>query len=281
MRYFIWIFLLFTLTATAQTSLKFDARFIDAENKWVVLPINKDSVYTYGFVYLDNVAGLTFHLDGSYKISSEGKIINTKQPITEIIKQRLPASNLKVAVIPSSMFNDLQIKQLPDWLKFYKDGDADVNRMFMLGLTYNAWNESEKALTYLLKVQQNNPKQSGLNYELAFAYNALKQYDKAISIVEEALKTDSKNCELYKELLYAQMNLKYIDKAMESNKLALNVCTDKNFRSKMLRDLLYYYYSKKDKEQFKFWAEKAKIEMATVPGALQGIAKWETELNSG
>ena len=149
----------------------------------------------------------------------------------------------------------------------------------MLGVTYNAWNESEKALNYLIKVAEINSKQIGLNYELAFAYNALKQYDKAIIILNEALKTDSKNCQLYKELLYAQMNLKDIDKAMESSKAALEVCSDKNFRYQMLRDLLYYYFTKKDKEQFKVWADKAKVEMATVPGALQGIAKWEAEIN--
>lgn len=279
MRYFTYLILFFTISANAQTSLKFDTKVIDAEDKWIVLPMNKDSTYTYGFVYLDNTAGLTFHLDGTYKLSNEGKIIVKKQPITEIFKQRLSPNNVKVAVIPTSMFSDLQIQEFPDWLKSYKKDDNNIDRMFRLGFTHNAWNEPEKGLIYLLKVEQINPKYSGLSYELAFAYNALKQYDKAIFILQEALKTDPKNCEFYKELIYAQMNLKQVDNAMESGKLALDVCTDKNFRAQLLRNLVYNYFNKKDKAQFKIWAEKAKVEMATVPGALQGIAKWEAELN--
>lgn len=279
MRYLNYLILFFTMSVNAQTNLKFDVRVIDAEDKWVALPMNKDSTYTYGSVYLDNMAGLTFHLDGTYKISSQGKIILNKQPVYEILKKRISPNHVKVAVIPEVMFNDLQIKQFPDWLKSYKSDENNIDRMFMLGFTHNAWGNSEKALSYLKKVEENNPKKRGLYYELAFAYNALRQYDKAIIITTEALKLDSKNCELFKELLYAEMNLKQIDKAMESSKLALDVCTDKNFRMQMLRDLLYNYYTKKDKEQFKFWAEKAKVEMVNVPGALQGIAKWEAELN--
>lgn len=279
MGHLIWLILLIAIKANAQNTLKFDTRLIDCEDKWVTLPINKDSTYTYGFVYLDNMAGLTFHLEGTYKFSNEGKIILKKQPITQLFKQRLSSSNIRVAVVPASMYNELEVQQLPDWLKVYKRDDGDISRMYMLGVTYNAWNEAEKGLAYLLKVEQINPKYKALNYELAFAYNALKQYDKAIFILQEALKTTPKNCELYKELIYAQMNLKQVDNAMESGKLALDVCTDKNFRAKLLRDLVYNYYSKKDKAQFKIWADKAKIEMATIPGALQGIAKWEAELN--
>ena len=188
-------------------------------------------------------------------------------------------SNIKVAVIPISMFKDLQIKENPDWLKAYKNGENEVSRLLKLGSTHNAWNQSDRALIYLQKLEQIEPKYKGLSYELSFAYNALKEYEKAILILDKALIADPKNCELYKELLYAQMNLKQVDKAMDSSKLAYDVCSDKNFRMQILRDLMYHYYTKKDKEQFKIWAKKAKIEMATVPGALQGIAKWEAELN--
>lgn len=278
-KYFTWLILFFAINTHAQSKLNFDSRFIDAEDKWVSLPINKDTTYSYGFVYLDHMAGLTFHLEGTYKFSNDGIITFKKQPITQIIKHRLPASNVKVAIIPEMMFKDLGVVKFPDWLKFYKESSTDVHRMFRLGLTYNAWNESEKGLPYLLKVAQLNPKYVGLSYELSFAHNALKQYDKALVVLEEAIKSNPKNCELYKELIYAQMNLKQIDKGMEAAKLALNVCTDKNLRNQMFRDLLYYYFSKKDKEQFKTFADKAKIEMASIPGALQGIAKWETELN--
>lgn len=278
MRFLIWIILLFTISVSAQTNLNFNKRFIDAEDKWVVLPINKDSTSTYGFVYLDQTAGLTFHLEGTYKLLNDGTIEVKKQPITQVIKQSLKVNNLKVALIPEMMYKELGVEKFPDWLKFYKQSSTDIGRLFMLGLTHNAWNESEKGLTYLLKVQQINPKYNGLSYELSFAYNALKQFEKAIEVLNEAIQNNPKNCELYKELIYAQMNLKQVDKGMEAAKVALNVCTEKNFRYQIFRDLLYYYFNRKDKEQFKILADKAKIEMTTVPGALQAIANWETEL---
>jgi len=79
-------------------------------------------------------------------------------------------------------------------------------------------------------------------------------------------------------LIYAQMNLKQIDKAIESSKSALEICKDKNIRSEILRNIVYHYFSKKDKEQFKIWADKAKVEMSGNTKALQVISEWETKL---
>lgn len=279
MRYFTLLLLCFTLSATAQTNLKFDTSLLDAEDKWISLPMNKDSVYTYGFVYLDNMTGLTFHLEGTFSFSKDGKVQLNKQPITQIVKHRLSPTRLKVALIPVAMYGDFQVLAQPEWLKGYKSSEDDVHRLFRLGFTHNAWNQPEKALPYLERVKQINSAYPRLTFELAFAYNALKQFDKALAILEEAIKNNPNECGLYKELIYSQMNLKKIDEGMKTIEVALAVCQDKNIRSEMLQNILYYHYSNKDTAKFKVWADKAKVEMASDTKALGVIEKWENELN--
>ena len=279
MKFFTLLLLCFTLSATAQTNLKFETSLLDAEDKWISLPMNKDSVYTYGFVYLDDMAGLTFNLEGTFSVLKDGKFKVTKQPSTQIIKRRLTPTRLKVALIPAAMYEDLQIVAQPEWLNVYKSTSDSVHRLFRLGFTYNAWNQPEKALPYLERVKLINSAYPRLTFEFAFAYNALKQFDKAVAILELAIKNNPKECALYKELIYSQMNLKKIDEGMKTIEVALTVCNDKNIRSEMLQNILYYHYSNKDKAQFKVWADKAKIEMASDLKALGVIENWENELN--
>lgn len=284
MKYIYILFVVLSIgreTAVAQNldkDLVFNSNVLEALDKWVAMPMEKDSTYKYGFIYLDNAAGLTFNLEGSFKIDNKGLLIPKKLQ-NSMFKNRLSPSALKVAILPLNKYKELEVEEFPEWYKIYTPDKRSIERLFRLGNTNNHWNNSANALPYLEAVKEINSNYRGLAYELSFSYNALKQYDKATNIVLEALKLDPKNCELYKELLYAQMNLKQTDKAMEYSKLALDVCVEKKFRYQMLRDLLYHYFTKKDKDQFKVWAEKAKIEMATVPGALQGIAKWEAEIN--
>ncbi len=279
MKYFTFLLLFFTLNTYAQLDLRFDYGVLEAENNWVCLPMNKDRTYTYGFVYLDNFAGLTFHLDGSFSISKEGKVNLKKQPSTQMMKQRIAPTKLKVAIIPATLYGDLQITATPDWLSFYNKGDNNVGRLFKLGSTYNAWNQSEKALVYLEQVKNIDPKYRLLSFEFAFAYNALKQFDKASTFLIEAIKQNPNDCLLYKELVYAQINLKKIDNAISSTNLALEACKDKSIKGEILRNIAYYYYTQKDKLEFKNWADKAKIELANNPKAIGLLENWEKELN--
>ena len=67
--------LLFNNTNAQENSeLKFETNFYDAVNKWVVLPKKStDSIYTYGFIYIDISAGITFQLGGSFYIEKNKK----------------------------------------------------------------------------------------------------------------------------------------------------------------------------------------------------------------
>lgn len=279
MRLLTLLFLLLAINVKAQSNLKFDTSLLDSEKNWVALPMGKDSSFVFGFVYMDNMAGLTFHLDGSFKFDKGNKVILKKQPQINVLKQRITPTALKVAIIPSYYYTDLQITAEPEWLKFYHAEDQNIDRLFKLGSTHNAWNQSEKALTYLSKVKAINPDYRNLNFELAFAYNASKQFDKAAQLIEEALKKNPNDCLLYKELLYAQINMKEIDKTITNAQIALSICTDKNMRSELLRNILYHYFSTKNKEQFTIWYKKAKEEMANNQKALQVLEKWNSELN--
>ena len=268
-----------TFAQSQQADLTFNKKLIESLDKWVALPMSKDSTYTYGFIYLDDVAGLTFHNEGTFKIIDHKLINVNKRSMMQRLIERISPSNLKVAVIPNGKFKELEILKSPDWLKnYYSQGPNSLSHLFRLGNTYNHWSDPASALPYLEAVKKINPNYKGLAYEFAYSYNALKQYDKALEILADAIKINPKDCDLYKEVMYAQMNLKEIDRAMETVKTALTVCNDKASREPMLRDLVYYYFNKKDKEQFKIWAEKAKKEIADNPQALQVITKWETEL---
>ena len=73
--------LLFNNTNAQENSeLKFETNFYDAVNKWVVLPKKStDSIYTYGFIYIDISAGITFQLGGSFYIDKNKKYIGNAQ----------------------------------------------------------------------------------------------------------------------------------------------------------------------------------------------------------
>ena len=278
MKYLFGFLFLYSFSLQAQNDLIFSQRLVDCEDKWIVLPQNKDSTYTYGFVYLDNMAGLTFHLGGSFKVE-EGKFLAKEQPVTSMMKRRLAPNRTKVAILPKSRFKEINVDEYPEWLKVYKGADtASIARLYKLGFTYNQWSEPLKALYYLDRASKIDPKYRGLIYEYAFAYNASKQYDKAIAVLNEAFISNPNDCNLLKELMYAQMNLKQVEKAIETCKKAYQSCSQKNIKSEMLYNITYHYFTQKDKEQFKTWAEEAKKFLGPTDNAMKSIAKMETEL---
>jgi len=246
--------MLWSIGSKAQTELKFDHTLIDCEDKWIAFPMNKDSTYNFGFVYLDNMAGLTLNVEGTFKIDNKGKY-EAKKIVNSSVKHRIPPTRILAALIPSSKFNELQIKEIPDWLHFYKTNDTDVNRIFRLGFVYNQWNQADKALVYLEKVKAVNPKYNGLIFEFAFAYNVLKQYDNASRVLKQAIVENPKDCLLYKELVYAQLNVKLTD-AEETYKDADKNCSVNSYKSEMAHNIAYHYYLLKNKQKFNYWAEE-------------------------
>jgi len=278
MRYILIILILIATNLKAQTELKFDKRFVECEDKWVAFQMDKDSMYSYGFIYIDSQAGLTLNYEGDFKISSTDYYLPEKTDSISI-KVRLEPNNVLVAYIPESKYEELNINAIPDWLKYYKTDTASVERLYRWGYMYNGWNECAKALTFLEKAQRINPKFNGLEVELAYSYNCLNQFDKAILVLQDALKTNPTDAYANKELIYAQIKSGQLENASESCKKAIKICDDKTFNGENCYNLLHEYYQKKDKANFDLWLKETKKWTANNAYMTKNIEMMEDELN--
>ena len=277
MKYLLIILTLAVTNLRAQTDLKFDKRFVECEDKWVAFQMNKDTTYNYGFIYIDSQAGLTLNYEGSFKISATGQYLPKKNDTTSI-KVRLEPNNVLVSWIPESKYDELKIKAIPDWLKYYKTDTASVERLYRWGYMYNGWNECARALRFLEKAQRMNSKFQGLSVELAYSYNCLEQYDKAILVLQDALKANPTDAYVNKELIYAQIKSGQLDAASESCKKATKVCDDKTYNGENCYNLLYEYYKIKDKSNFYLWLKEAKKWTVNNADMTRNIKLMEDEL---
>jgi tetratricopeptide (TPR) repeat protein len=257
MRYFLVLISLASIRIEAQIPLNFDKRFVESEDKWVAFQKGKDSAYAYGFIYIDEQAGLTLNYEGTFTISETGQYIPKKLDSTNV-KIRLQPNNVLVALIPESRYNELRVTAIPEWLKYYKTDTNSVERLYRWGYLYNGWDQCAKALTYLERAQKINPRFKGLEVELGYSYNCLQQYDKAIFVLEDALVADPTDAYTNKELVYAQVKNGQLDKAAESCKKAVELCKDQSYNGENCYNLLYSYYLKKDKANFTLWLDMTK-----------------------
>lgn len=253
----IFLVLLFSTVVNAQTYLNFNKRNVECEDRWVSYPMNQDSTYTFGFIYIDSQAGLTFNYEGRFKVSNEGVFI--RQELDTIsFKARLQPNKNRFALIPDLKFEELGIKNVPEWLHFYKGDTITVKRLYRLGYWYNSWDMCDKALTYLEKGRQINPKFDGLEYELSYAYNALGQYEKAILVLDSAIHTNPNNGLLYKELSYAEIKMGQLDKAKETCIKGIKLCKDRSIKCEIAYNMAYEYYKRKDANNFLVWSKSAR-----------------------
>jgi tetratricopeptide (TPR) repeat protein len=257
MKYFLPFIVLLTTTLNAQTILNFDKRFVQSEDKWVAFKPDKDSSYTYGFIYVDEVAGLTFNYEGTFRILKNGEFVPKKLDSAGI-KVRLTPNNVLIAFIPDSKFTELKINGTPEWLKHYKTDTNSVARLYRWGYMYNGWAECAKALTYLQRAQKIDPGYKGLSVELAYSYNCLGRYDDAISVLKSALKTNPDDAYTNKELVFAQIKSGRLEDAATSCKQAIADCTDQKYNGENCYNLLHTYYERKDKKNFNLWLKETK-----------------------
>jgi len=250
------LLLLVTLSINAQTTLKFDKRYVQCEDKWIAKQMNQDSTYVFGFIYIDSQAGLTLNYEGKFKIINN-VFIRQKEEMPSF-KVRLEPNRVAIAQIPEERFKELGLIKIPEWLKYYKDDENSIDRLYRWGFMYNGWNECAKALTYLEKAEKLNPNFKGLEVELAYSYNCLSQYDKAILALQNVLKTNPTDAYVNKELIYAQIKSGQLDKAAESCKKALRICNDKTYNGENYYNLLYEFKVRKDKTNFNLWLSDAK-----------------------
>jgi tetratricopeptide (TPR) repeat protein len=257
MRILILVFLLTAFNLQAQINLSFNKRFVECEDKWVAFKMDKDSTNSYGFIYIDEEAGLTFNLEGDFKLKSDNTYQIVKNKETNI-KVRLEPNNVKVAIIPSSMYQDLQIDSIPEWLKFYKTDTNSITRLYKWGFMYNGWNECKKALEFLLKAKSIDANYKGLAVELAYSYNCLNDYDKALEALKDALKSDSTNAYINKEYIYTLIKKGDIDKATEHFIKSIKLNNENTFNAENCFNILSYYYEKKDIKNFNIWLKEFK-----------------------
>ncbi len=200
---FIFFFFL-SISSNAQNILKFDKANYQCEDKWVAYQMDEDSTYTFGFIYIDSQAGLTFNYEADFKIEKDGKFTRIdKIENSTSIKSRLQANRIAIAEIPESKFLELKIEKTPKWLTYYRTDENSLERLYRWGYMYNGWNECEKALTFLEKAEKIDPNFNGLQTELAFSYNALEKFNKAEICLLKAIKSAPDDCYTYKELAYS------------------------------------------------------------------------------
>lgn len=252
MKYILLLLTLFSVRLNAQAFLNFDKRFVQSEDRWVAFKPDKDSMYPYGFIYIDAQAGLTLNYEGTFKILPTGELVPKKLDDTNT-KVRLQPNNVLVAFIPESKFQKLQISAIPDWLKHYKTDTSSVERLYRWGYMYNGWGECAKALTFLEKAAKTDPAYKGLAVELAYSYNCLKQYDKAEMILEEDIKVNAANAYVNKEYIYTLTKNNKIDKAVLQFETSVKTVQDKQYHAENCYNILQYFYFQKDKENFKKW----------------------------
>lgn len=279
MKYLLLLAVFFATKINAQSILNFDKRFVQSEDKWVAFPPDKDSSLHFGFIYIDEQAGLTLNYEGTFRILSSGQFVPQKLDSTSM-KVRLNPNNVLVAFIPESKFEELKIQAVPKWLAAYKSDSNSVARLYKWGFTYNGWDECAKALPYLQKAEKIDPTYSGLSVELAFSYNCLGQYENAISVLQYALKTTPTDAYTNKELIYAQIKSGQLDKAAESCKRALKVCTDTTYNGENCYNLLHNLFEKKDRKNFNLWLAETKKWCAGKDQFMKGVVAMENEVNS-
>jgi tetratricopeptide (TPR) repeat protein len=271
------LLILFTTTAQAQDFLIFNKRYVESEDRWVAFEKDSANSFMYGFIYIDPQAGLTLNYEGSFTISSAGAFI-PKKPDSIGFKIRLEPNDVLVAFIPENKFEELKIKAVPEWLKYYKADTASAVRLYRWGYMYNGWNECAKGLTYLERAQKADPKLDGLLVELAFSYNCLEQYDKAIGILQEALKAKPTDAYINKELVYAYVKSGQLDKAGEACRKAIEICPDRSYNGENCYNILNTYYQLKDKANFNAWLAETKKWLAGKEELLGSVKRMEEEL---
>jgi len=247
------LLLLCAMGARAQSDLNFDQKLLNCENKWVAITTIDSARYYFGFVYLDNSAGLTIHLEGTFTSRASTYIPEKSKPS----KLRLGASTVLVAIIPNAKLADLNVPEKPEWLSYFYVGENDVDRLFRLGCTYNLWGDVAQALSYLNRVKKIDKNYPGLNREYYYAYNGKKRKALAAFYLGEALydvdEGRQTNCDRYKALVFKQTNANEIKQAEDLYFYAIKECVDESAKADMAFNIAFQYYKLMNKTQLQKW----------------------------
>ncbi|KGO87179.1 tetratricopeptide repeat protein [Flavobacterium suncheonense] len=274
--------LVLTLTffSYSQSELKFDKRFGQSENKWVVFQPDSTGVYNFGFIYIDEQAGFTFDYSGTFAINSSGKYIPEKIDSKGRMKYRLQPNNVLVAHIPESKLNDLEVTPVPDWLQYYEGDKNSIERLYRWGYLYNGMHECEKALEYLKKAEKINPNHNGLSVELAFSYNCLQRYDEALVVLQKALKYNEQDAYTVKEYIFALVKKGRLEDAKAYFRKSQKTLQDKTYIPESAYNILHQYFLNKEVKKFDEWLKESESVLATSPQFKTMVEKMKNEIKN-
>ncbi|MGB1309552.1 MAG: tetratricopeptide repeat protein [Oceanihabitans sp.] len=255
------VFLLINFCNAQNTSdtLKFDTQFYNAIDQYVVFPKKeKDSTYAYGFIYIDEMAGVSLRHYGTLKYNKGVFIHSIKNKEYQMNIYRLNKNTSPVYTLKENEFKNLKLPTNPDWLATYKSDAATPEYQKNIGNALNAVGGSQTALSYLEKAYAKEPHLEGLEFELAFAYNALKQFKKAVPVLKNAIKNNAEDFLFYKELGYSYKFLGEIDKAETTYLKGIEIATNNYMKAEMALNMAHSFFELKNKEKFKEWAKITK-----------------------
>ncbi|MDC3388908.1 hypothetical protein OAX11_05305 [Flavobacteriaceae bacterium] len=236
--------------------LKFETKYYNAVDHYIAFPKKaKDSTFSFGFIYIDQMAGITFRYMGKFKTNDNNFILYEKNPEHLIMSYRLERNTSNVYVLNEKQIKSLELSKIPDWLKIHKGNENTTEYMKDIGYILNAVGGSQTALSYLEKAYTLEPHLEGLEFELAFAYNALKQHDKAIPVLENAIKNNSNNYLFYKELGYSYKFLGQIDNAEKTYKQGIKISTNDYMKAEMAFNMTHAFFDLRNKEKFEEWSK--------------------------
>ncbi|MFP9117785.1 tetratricopeptide repeat protein [Flavobacterium sp. RNTU_13] len=258
--------------------LYFDKKYYECENKWVALPQKEvENTYIYGFVYLDGSAGYTFDVQGNFSVNS-GKFSKDNTQRESSLKYRLPKRYALLAILPDIALKQMGLPKEPDWLKIYREGEDNTDRLVNKGFLLNDVEASAEAIPVLLKAYGKDPHYKGLEFELAFAYNATEQYTTAIEVLKKALSVDPENYMFYRELGYSYLHNQNAAEAEKLYTKGISISKDDDQSAEMAFNMAGHYYGLKDKVNFAKWAATAKKYMKDTSPFKPYLEKMETEL---
>lgn len=248
MKYLFILLLLCAVGAKAQNGLKFEKRLIDCENKWVAIPLNDGTHYGFGYIYLDNSAGLTFKLKGSFTI--ENNVYLPKD--TPVVKSRIEPTEMKVSLIPSKRFGELKVDESPKELEYIGKGNSK-DRYLKKAQTYRKWKMHKLADRYETLASDNSftyPSYDGFK----FISENTEQYKEITTI-----KTFNGNyTDSYKQQIFWLVQANKMKEAQLTYINAIRDCDDEAAKADMAYNIAYQYYMMADMKKFSIWSNEVK-----------------------
>lgn len=263
MRITLLILLLISSVGYAQPNkkvLNFKTKYYSAVDKWVAFPKKaSDSTYTYGFVYIDVMAGFTFRYQSTFRVTKKGlKNSSVADPEAETVKYKLNRRTSLVSVLTDKQIAQLGLPRKPKWLATFKGGFEKPEYQKRIGAHYNHAGASHLAIAPLNKAYKLKPHLKGLEFELGYAYNTLQQFDKAIKVLENAIRKNPRNPLFYRELGYAYNYSQQVEKAENTYLKGISLSKDDFGKSEMAYNMTYSFFEMKNRAKFDKWVKITK-----------------------